>query len=129
MKNRVEMWRSCLEIQVKGLLSLPVKSSLNLQKTIGVIQVLNKRSSSGSFSEQDAVELQKIAMVIGDSFHRQRWNVLETVFEAWTGYLHAIYMGFRWGGVVLDSDHHSNHLLVGLKRALRKAKTPKCRPS
>ena len=67
--------------RVKGLLSLPVKSTINLQRTIGVIQVLNKRSSSGSFSEQDAVELQKIAMVIGDSFYRQRWKALETVFE------------------------------------------------
>ncbi len=31
-------------------------------------QVLNKRSSSGSFSEQDAVELQKIAWH-GDEKH------------------------------------------------------------
>eukprot|EP00439_Symbiodinium_sp_Y106_P084740 s202_g26.t1 len=47
---------------VKGILSLPVKSVLNLDKAIGVIQVLNKRSSSkGEFSEQDAVELQKLA--------------------------------------------------------------------
>eukprot|EP00913_Durusdinium_trenchii_P000619 g572.t1 len=67
--------------RVKGLLSLPVKSSINLEQTIGVIQVLNKRTTSGSFSEQDAVELQKIAMVIGDSFYRQRWKALEAVFE------------------------------------------------
>jgi len=65
---------------VKGILSLPVKSVLNLDKAIGVIQVLNKRSSSkGEFSEQDAVELQKLAMVIGDSFYRQRYKALEEV--------------------------------------------------
>lgn len=67
--------------RVKGLLSLPVKSTINLERTIGVIQVLNKRNGSGSFSEQDAVELQQIAMVIGDSFYRQRWKALETLFE------------------------------------------------
>eukprot|EP00435_Cladocopium_sp_Y103_P004208 s2954_g1.t1 len=67
--------------RVKGLLSLPVKSTINLERTIGVIQVLNKRKGSGSFSEQDAVELQQIAMVIGDSFYRQRWKALEKVFE------------------------------------------------
>lgn len=57
-----------------------MKSVLNLDKAIGVIQVLNKRSSpKGEFSEQDAVELQKLAMVIGDSFYRQRYKALEEV--------------------------------------------------
>ncbi|CAE7492148.1 unnamed protein product, partial [Symbiodinium microadriaticum] len=69
-----------MSTQVKGILSLPVKSVLNLDKAIGVIQVLNKRSSpKGEFSEQDAVELQKLAMVIGDSFYRQRYKALEEV--------------------------------------------------
>lgn len=39
------------DYRVKGLLSLPVKSTINLERTIGVIQVLNKRNGSGSFSE------------------------------------------------------------------------------
>eukprot|EP00440_Ansanella_granifera_P050728 gb/GFBE01054979.1/.p1 GENE.gb/GFBE01054979.1/~~gb/GFBE01054979.1/.p1 ORF type:complete len:653 (+),score=98.07 gb/GFBE01054979.1/:1-1959(+) len=59
------------------LLAIPVKNTLNLDRTIGVIQVLNKRgSATACFAEQDAIELQKIAMVIGDSFYRQRWNAL-----------------------------------------------------
>ncbi|CAJ1396913.1 unnamed protein product [Effrenium voratum] len=66
---------------VKGLISLPLKSTMNHEKTIGVIQVLNKRNSSGAFSEADLEELQKITMVVGDSFYRQRWKALESVFE------------------------------------------------
>jgi len=65
--------------RVKGILSLPVKSILNLDKAIGVIQVLNKKTPKGDFSEQDAIELQKLAMVLGDSFYRQRFKALEEV--------------------------------------------------
>ncbi|CAE8651783.1 unnamed protein product [Polarella glacialis] len=65
----------------KALLCLPIKHVLNMERTIGVIQALNKRSPNGKldgeFSEQDAVELAKLALVIGDSFYRQRWMALE----------------------------------------------------
>eukprot|EP00931_Biecheleriopsis_adriatica_P089170 TRINITY_DN63338_c0_g1_i1.p1 TRINITY_DN63338_c0_g1~~TRINITY_DN63338_c0_g1_i1.p1 ORF type:complete len:654 (-),score=111.23 TRINITY_DN63338_c0_g1_i1:64-2025(-) len=68
------------------LLAMPVKNTLNLESTIGVIQVLNKLGSPtvGSdrpvFSEEDAIQLQKIAMVIGDSFYRQRFKALENLW-------------------------------------------------
>jgi hypothetical protein len=105
---------------VHSMLSLPIKHMVDDTRTIGVIQVLNKKStnlnierseskwstaatksSAGSvdvieisshssfqhqisgqttrsvFSEQDVIELQKIAMLCSDSFHRQRWQALE----------------------------------------------------
>lgn len=45
-------------------------------------QVLNKRSSSGSFSEQDAVELQKIAWH-GDEKHMGGNRQTPTKFKSW----------------------------------------------
>lgn len=45
-------------------------------------QVLNKRSSSGSFSEQDAVELQKIAWH-GDEKHMGGKRQTPTKFKSW----------------------------------------------
>jgi len=49
------------------------------KRTIGVIQVLNKKTDTDVtfFTEQDVVEVQKIAMLISDSFYRQRWVALE----------------------------------------------------
>lgn len=65
---------------VKSLVSIPVKSCLSPDSTIGVIQVLNKRGGpTASFSEEDEIELQKVAMVVADSFYRQRWAALEHV--------------------------------------------------
>lgn len=65
---------------VQSLLSIPVKSVLSPDSTIGVIQVLNKRGGpSAYFSEEDEIELQKLAMVAADSFYRQRWTALEHV--------------------------------------------------
>lgn len=64
---------------VKSLLSLPIKHITDPNTTIGVIQVLNKIGDHGAcFTEPDVLELQKIAMLINDSFHRQRWNALES---------------------------------------------------
>eukprot|EP00930_Biecheleria_cincta_P032000 TRINITY_DN22203_c0_g1_i1.p1 TRINITY_DN22203_c0_g1~~TRINITY_DN22203_c0_g1_i1.p1 ORF type:complete len:625 (-),score=107.21 TRINITY_DN22203_c0_g1_i1:202-2076(-) len=65
---------------VKSLVSIPVKSVLSPESTIGVIQVLNKRGGpTAAFSEEDEIKLQKVAMVVADSFYRQRWTALEHV--------------------------------------------------
>lgn len=63
---------------VKTLLSLPIKHMIRDGRTIGVIQVLNKHGGPDAvFTDEDVAELQKVAMLISDSFYRQRWRALE----------------------------------------------------
>lgn len=63
---------------VRAVLGLPIRHAMNHGDVIGVVQVLNKKDVNAPwFTERDQVELQKIAMVISDSFARHRWTALE----------------------------------------------------
>jgi len=61
---------------VKAMLSVPIKHIVDAQRTIGVIQVLNKQGPTDYFTDNDVAEILKVAVLIGDSFHRQHWKAL-----------------------------------------------------
>jgi len=45
-------------------------------RTVGVIQAINKLSDD-AFTEEDMMEIQKLSVLICDSFNRHRWHALE----------------------------------------------------
>lgn len=64
---------------VHNTLTVPVKHMVDERRAVGVIQVLNKKGHDlDGFSVHDEHELVKLAMVISDSFYRQRWRALES---------------------------------------------------
>lgn len=78
-----EMFDPAVEKQtgyvVKSLLAIPVKHMVMRKRTIGVIEVFNKRASAdGCFSAQDAQRGQQIARLMSDSFYRHRWRAISS---------------------------------------------------
>lgn len=67
---------------ISSLLAVPIKHTIEVTRIVGVIQVFNKFNKFGTigghFSDQDAAEMQKFSMLIGDSFCRQRWKALRS---------------------------------------------------
>mmetsp|Transcript_82851 Transcript_82851/g.208697 ORF Transcript_82851/g.208697 Transcript_82851/m.208697 type:complete len:685 (-) Transcript_82851:82-2136(-) len=68
--------------RVHNMLTVPIRHMVDERRAVGVIQVLNKKGHElDGFSTHDEHELAKVAMVISDSFYRQRWRALES--SAW----------------------------------------------
>lgn len=76
---RDEAMEQRLGVVVKSLICLPIRHVLDLSRTIGVLEVVNKLGGrSASFSQGDAKVLLNIARLVSDSFYRHRWKALES---------------------------------------------------